>query len=89
MPSKVLCAAWSSDGSSFALGMVNGLVSLRNQQGEEILQFERKYPIWCLLYIPNGVLPSKSSASNANSNKSLETDLLLVGCWDKTLSFYR
>ena len=81
--SKILSVVWAPSGNFVALGLESGQISLWNQQAEEILCIERKSPIWCLAFLPN--LDSKATSSS-NSN---EGDLLVVGCWDKTLSSYK
>eukprot|EP01031_Cornospumella_fuschlensis_P035670 gene35670-43262_t len=53
MPSRVLSVAWSTDGSLLALGMLSGLVSIRSQQGEEIMKIEKPAPVWCLAFVPD------------------------------------
>ena len=58
VPSKILSTSWSSDGTMLALGMQSGLISIRNQQAEELVHFERKSPIWTLCFIPH-YLPAK------------------------------
>eukprot|EP00605_Chrysophyceae_sp_TOSAG23-4_P001709 GSChrysophyteH1.ASY1.ANO1.1878.1 assembled CDS len=80
--SRILSAAWSSDGATLALGLLNGCITLRNQDAEETHRIDRKAPVWCLSFIPN-TLPSKTGSSNP------EGEMLAVGCWDKTLTFYR
>lgn len=102
--SKILCAAWSSDGTILALGMLNGWISIRNVNSDELHHIERRAPIWSLQFIPGtgasagaAGVPS-ASQKNSNSNGSAsptgasgnqDSDLLVVGCWDKTLSLYR
>ncbi len=70
---KILCATWTNDGQYLALGMFNGVVSLRDKAGNEKVQIERGAPIWTLSFNP-----SKE-----------ESEILAVGCWDQTLSFYQ
>ena len=41
VPSRIVSAAWSSDGTMLGLGMLNGQISIRNQQAEEVLRLER------------------------------------------------
>ena len=71
--SKVQSIAWTSDGQFVALGQWNGHVSLRDQDGEEKMRIERSQPIWCLQW---------------NDSSSDGVEILAVGCWDQTLSFY-
>ena len=70
---KVVCCAWTNDGQFLALGQVNGHVSVRDKQGNEKVRVERKEAIWTVAFAP----PSSDKA-----------DILTVGCWDQTLSFY-
>lgn len=95
--SKILCAAWSSDGTILALGMLNGWISIRNVNSDELHHIERRAPIWSLQFIP-GTSGSTGGQKNTNSTGnasptgnagSQDSDLLVVGCWDKTLSLYR
>jgi intraflagellar transport protein 122 len=44
--SRILSVSWSSDGNFLALGLLNGVVSIRNQKAEELLKIERKAPVW-------------------------------------------
>lgn len=94
--SKILCAAWSSDGSILALGMLNGWISIRNVNSDELHHIERRAPIWCLQFIPGTGVGNVTQKSNSNGNSSptgssgnQDSDLLVVGCWGKTLSLYR
>jgi len=90
--SKILCAAWSSDGSILALGMMNGWVSIRNAQSDELHHIERRAPVWCLEFVPsmgNASGSQKPGAGNSSPSGGGDNDLLVVGCWDKTLSLYR
>ncbi len=91
VPSRILSAGWSSDGTLLALGMLSGLVSVRNQQAEEVLHFERRAPIWCLAFIPDFAPPPAKPTPAAGGAAAAESfsDLLAVGCWDKTYSLYR
>lgn len=71
--SKVLTLAWTSDGQYFALGHFNGCISIRDKSGNERCSVERSEPIWSLTW-----KPKEDSADS----------VLVVGCWDRTLSFY-
>lgn len=84
--SRILAASWSSDGALLALGLLSGIISVRNQKAEEIHRIERKAPIWCLTFVPN-TTPGK--VASGATVASLETEVLAVGCWDKTLSLYQ
>ena len=70
---KVLCCAWTNDGQYIALGQQNGHVSVRDKLGNEKVRIERREAIWTLAFAP----PSAD-----------KSDVLAVGCWDQTLSFY-
>jgi intraflagellar transport protein 122 len=94
VPSKILSAAWSVDGSILALGLLNGWIMLRDSHGQELHRIERRAPIWCLQFISGGgtapiTLGNKGNGSPNNPLNNVDTDLLVVGCWDKTLSLYK
>jgi intraflagellar transport protein 122 len=72
--SKILSARWSNDGQYLALGMYDGKISIRDKSGTEYKSIEKKAPVWCLAWSPAKEDPG---------------DLLAVGCWDQTLSFYQ
>jgi len=75
--SKVLCMSWTSDGLHLALGLFSGHVNIRDKFGVEKADMApSKAPIWTLAWNPQ---PPKSDP----------TDVLVVGSWDKTLSFYK
>ncbi len=92
VPSKILSVAWTFDGTTLAVGMQNGTISIRTNQGEEVQRIERKAPVWCLAFLP-GLPPSAQSnakgGSGSPTSNNIESDLLIVGCWDKTVSTYR
>ena len=56
----------------FAIGTFNGTIHIYDANGEEKTIIERSAPVWCLAW--------------ALYNE--DNDMLTVGCWDKTLSFY-
>ncbi len=90
VPSRILCCAWCADGTLLALGMLSGLVSVRNQQAEEVIRFERKAPIWCMAFIPDFAPPVKPAPGAAAAPPADAcSDALAIGCWDKTYSLYR
>ncbi|KAG5489975.1 hypothetical protein JKF63_00094 [Porcisia hertigi] len=75
LPSKGLCAAWTPNGKTLAIGMLNGAVMLLDNGTEErgAGLIQRSAPVWTLAFSPlreNGV------------------DVLAVGSWDQRLSFY-
>ncbi|GBG67847.1 hypothetical protein CBR_g968 [Chara braunii] len=71
---EILSASWTNDGQYLALGHYNGHVSIRDKQGAEQVLIERTAPVWTLQWNP--------------SRDELH-DVLCVGCWDRTLSFYK
>ena len=87
--SRILAASWSSDGTLLALGLLSGIISVRNQKAEEVHRVERKAPVWCLAFVPN-ILPGKvATGSSQVAGTNAEGEMLAVGCWDKTLTLYR
>lgn len=72
--SRILCAAWTNGGQYIALGMFNGNISIRDKAGAEKVLIPREAPVWTCCWNP-----SRDDAF----------DLLAVGCWDQTLSFYQ
>ena len=86
--SKILSVGWSLDGTIFAIGMQSGVISVRNQQMEELQRFERRGPIRCLLFLPTTFQQGKGSQIQSQQQNSLEGESLVVGAWDKSLSFY-
>ncbi|KAM5279663.1 intraflagellar transport protein 122 homolog [Ctenodactylus gundi] len=55
--SKVTCCSWTNDGQYLALGMLNGVISIRNKNGEEKVKIERPggslSPIWSICWNPS------------------------------------
>ncbi len=78
--SKILCAAWSTDGGIIALGMESGMISIRNDEAIEIQRLERKESVKSLLFLP--YQPDNPSVLSPDGRS------LIVGSWDKTLSYY-
>lgn len=74
--SKIVSMAWTNDGLHLALGLFSGHISIRDKFGVEKVDIVRSAPIWTLTWNP---VPTKSDP----------TDVLVVGCWDQTLSFYK
>ena len=71
---RVLSMSWTNDGQYLALGQFNGHVSIRDKAGKETVLIERSAPVWTLCWNPSRDEPA---------------DILSVGCWDSTLSFYQ
>lgn len=74
--SKILAMSWTNDGLHIALGLFSGHISIRDKFGEEKADIVRQAPIWTLAW-------------NPVQTKQDPTDVLVVGCWDQTLSFYK
>uniref|UniRef100_A0A6I8SFF2 Intraflagellar transport protein 122 homolog n=1 Tax=Xenopus tropicalis TaxID=8364 RepID=A0A6I8SFF2_XENTR len=76
--SKITCCSWTNDGQYLALGMFNGVVSIRNKNGEEKVKIERPggalSPIWSICW---------------NPSKDDHNDILAVADWGQKLSFYQ
>ncbi|XP_062492188.1 intraflagellar transport protein 122 homolog isoform X2 [Pezoporus occidentalis] len=76
--SKVTCCSWTNDGQYLALGMFNGVVSIRNKNGEEKVKIERaggaSSPIWSICW---------------NPSREERNDILAVADWGQKLSFYQ
>ncbi|NWZ31225.1 IF122 protein, partial [Asarcornis scutulata] len=57
--SKITCCSWTNDGQYLALGMFNGIVSIRNKNGEEKVKIERtggvSSPIWSICWNPSRI----------------------------------
>lgn len=56
---------WTNDGQYLALGMMNGVVSIRNKNGEEKVKIERPggsaSPIWSIAWNPSKYVQNLSS----------------------------
>ncbi|XP_075289323.1 intraflagellar transport protein 122 homolog isoform X2 [Opisthocomus hoazin] len=76
--SKITCCSWTNDGQYLALGMFNGVVSIRNKNGEEKVKIERtggaSSPIWSICW---------------NPSRDERNDILAVADWGQKLSFYQ
>ncbi|TNM86917.1 hypothetical protein fugu_007147 [Takifugu bimaculatus] len=74
--SRITCCGWTNDGQYLALGMINGVVSIRNKNGEEKVKIERPgaSPIWSIAW---------------NPSKDEHNDILAVTDWGQKLSFYQ
>ncbi|KAK3882424.1 hypothetical protein Pcinc_013198 [Petrolisthes cinctipes] len=75
--SRICCCAWTNDGVYMALGLANGIVSIRNKMGEEKMRIERpggvNSPIWSIAW---------------NPAKDEPVDVLCIADWGQNLSFY-
>ncbi|XP_068264576.1 intraflagellar transport protein 122 homolog isoform X2 [Nyctibius grandis] len=76
--SKITCCSWTNDGQYLALGMFNGIVSIRNKNGDEKVKIERpggaSSPIWSICW---------------NPSRNERNDILAVADWGQKLSFYQ
>ncbi|TGZ55252.1 hypothetical protein CRM22_010436 [Opisthorchis felineus] len=75
LPSRATCCSWKFDGQYLAVGLYNGVISIRNKATEEIARIERPGSpiIWRLRWSPiKG-----------------ERELLAVVDWNQKLSFYQ
>lgn len=72
---KINACSWTNDGQYLALGLNNGVISIRSKLGEEKGRIERSGnpAIWALSW---------------STYKDDHTDTLCVTDWNKTLSFY-
>lgn len=90
--SRILSVCWSSDGNFLALGLLSGVVSIRNQKAEELLKIERKAPVWCLAFVPETSAPSRNQQSGNQSSATVafdHADNLAIGSWEKIYSLYK
>ncbi|XP_069340505.1 intraflagellar transport protein 122 homolog isoform X10 [Eulemur rufifrons] len=76
--SKITCCSWTNDGQYLALGMFNGIISIRNKSGEEKVKIERPggslSPIWSISW---------------NPSREEHNDIMAVADWGQKLSFYQ
>ena len=75
VPSRITAACWSADGTMLALGMLSGLISIRNQQAEELLRIDRRAPVWSLVFIPDASPPAPAGAAAAGSKTGQGTTI--------------
>uniref|UniRef100_A0A669DG82 Intraflagellar transport protein 122 homolog n=1 Tax=Oreochromis niloticus TaxID=8128 RepID=A0A669DG82_ORENI len=100
--SKITCCGWTNDGQYLALGMMNGVVSIRNKNGEEKVKIERpggsSSPIWSIAWNPsklvlsyyrNGRIQSKEYIILLCFHRDEHNDILAVADWGQKLSFYQ
>ncbi|XP_053809852.1 intraflagellar transport protein 122 homolog isoform X2 [Vidua chalybeata] len=74
---RITCCSWTNDGQYLALGMCNGIVSIRNKNGDEKVKIERpggsSSPVWSICW---------------NPSRDERNDILAVADWGQKLSFY-
>uniref|UniRef100_A0A673IZY9 Intraflagellar transport protein 122 homolog n=1 Tax=Sinocyclocheilus rhinocerous TaxID=307959 RepID=A0A673IZY9_9TELE len=103
--SKITCCGWTNDGQYLALGMMNGVVSVRNKNGEEKVKIERpggsSSPIWSIS--EQQMVSDKAHRTGQMFLSVLElpcvcvcvcfrdehNDILAVADWGQRLSFYQ
>lgn len=77
VPSRINCCSWTNDGQYIALGLGNGIVSIRAKNGDEKIRIERpngtQSGIWALAWNPGG---------------EENYDVLCVTDWSQNVSFY-
>ncbi|XP_054035805.1 intraflagellar transport protein 122 homolog [Dryobates pubescens] len=75
--SKITCCSWTNDGQYLALGLLSGVVSIRNKSGDEKVRIERPggtaAPVWSICW---------------NPARDARNDILAVADWGQKLSFY-
>ncbi|XP_029363234.1 intraflagellar transport protein 122 homolog isoform X1 [Echeneis naucrates] len=76
--SKITCCGWTNDGQYLALGMMNGVVSIRNKNGEEKVKIERpgaaSSPIWSIAWNPSkSVEKYKKNAISPSAIKYIQS----------------
>jgi len=85
--SKILCMSWTSDGLHLALGFFNGGVHLCDKNGLEKVKLMRNAPVWSLAWSSSAYHTSYSVAARQGIDNMF--DVLVVGTWDSTLSFFK
>lgn len=62
VPLLIVCS-WTNDGQYLALGMFNGVISIRNKNGEEKVKIQRpggsRSPIWSICWNPSRYPPRR------------------------------
>ncbi|KAG8465049.1 hypothetical protein KFE25_012412 [Diacronema lutheri] len=77
LASRALCCSWTTDGQHIALGLFSGVVTIRDRIRPDVekVRIDRPGgPVWSLRWNPSRVE---------------QVDVLAVGCWDGTLSFFQ
>ncbi|XP_065605530.1 intraflagellar transport protein 122 homolog isoform X2 [Cyrtonyx montezumae] len=77
--SKITCCSWTNDGQYLALGMFNGVISIRNKNGDEKVKIERpgaaSSPIWSICWNPSSQWEkfwSRADEEEESDNSQLE-----------------
>ncbi|NXT32049.1 IF122 protein, partial [Pelecanoides urinatrix] len=90
--SKITCCSWTNDGQYLALGMFNGIVSIRNKNGEEKVKIERtggaSSPIWSICWNPSSAVEFITILFFFVVRDE-RNDVLAVADWGQKLSFYQ
>ncbi|KAL7754398.1 hypothetical protein RI367_000379 [Sorochytrium milnesiophthora] len=73
---KINSCAWTRDGQYMALGHMDGVVSIRDKNGDEKARVERGHdsPVWSVCW---------------NPSRERHSDVLAVADWGQRLSFYQ
>ncbi|NXX46775.1 IF122 protein, partial [Tricholaema leucomelas] len=95
--SKITCCSWTNDGQYLALGMLSGVVSIRNKSGDEKVRIERPggtaAPVWSICWSPSScAAPSRARLSPHPTvvvARDARNDVLAVADWGQKLSFYQ
>uniref|UniRef100_UPI00358E285F intraflagellar transport protein 122 homolog isoform X2 n=1 Tax=Myxine glutinosa TaxID=7769 RepID=UPI00358E285F len=76
--SRITCCSWTNDGQYLALGLYNGMISIRNKNGEEKARIDRSSqtpaPIWSICWKPR---------------RYKQHHIIAVADWGQRLSFYQ
>jgi len=74
-PAKTTCCDWSPDGQVLAIGLINGVILMKDKTGVELYTINKStQAVWTLAFCPYKF----DSADN----------LLVAGSWDSKLSIY-
>ena len=73
--SKILCAAWRSDGQYLAIGFLSGDINVVCERGAIHRSITRSAPIWALTW-------------GYFSCDGIRVEMLIAGSWDAKISFY-
>ncbi|NXL95927.1 IF122 protein, partial [Alectura lathami] len=84
--SKITCCSWTNDGQYLALGMFNGVVSIRNKNGDEKVKIERAggaaAPIWSICWNPSRYVVCRAKGRCLLSSFSVAFSVFfLFGPW--------